>query len=98
MILASESRIALSEAGDLRSVMLPGGERALSGWTSAAGSTVAWARARFGGEGVAALPPGAGGLVALPYLSGERTPVWDPHARGPVVGLTAETSAAPLGR
>ena len=33
-------------------------------------------------------PPGAGGLVALPYFSGERTPIWDADARGVIIGLT----------
>jgi xylulokinase len=33
-------------------------------------------------------PPGADGLVFLPYLSGERTPYADPLARGAFVGLT----------
>src|SRR2546425_677334 len=33
-------------------------------------------------------PPGAEGLVFLPYLTGERTPHADPHARGAFVGLT----------
>ncbi|CAB3792769.1 FGGY-family carbohydrate kinase [Pararobbsia alpina] len=32
-------------------------------------------------------PPGAKGLIMLPYLSGERTPIHDPHARGCVLGL-----------
>jgi xylulokinase len=27
-------------------------------------------------------PPGAKGLIFLPYFSGERTPIHDPHARG----------------
>jgi xylulokinase len=31
--------------------------------------------------------PGAGGLVFLPYLAGERTPHADPDARGAFVGL-----------
>jgi sugar (pentulose or hexulose) kinase len=79
-------------------VVLPGGERALSGWTSAAGSTIAWSRDRFGGEDIAGLEPGAGGLLALPYLEGERAPVWDADARGAVVGLTTATSTAQLGR
>ena len=30
---------------------------------------------------------GAGGVVALPYLLGEKTPINDPHARGAFVGL-----------
>jgi xylulokinase len=33
-------------------------------------------------------PPGAGGLLFLPYLAGERSPIWDPRARGAFVGLT----------
>jgi xylulokinase len=36
----------------------------------------------------AATPPGAGGLVFLPYLAGERSPLWDPRARGAFAGLT----------
>jgi xylulokinase len=34
-----------------------------------------------------ASPPGAGGLVILPYFSGERTPIHDPHAKGVIFGL-----------
>jgi xylulokinase len=34
-----------------------------------------------------AVPPGAGGVVFLPYLSGERTPRFDPDARGAWTGL-----------
>ena len=34
-------------------------------------------------------PPGADGLVFLPYLMGERTPIWDPLARGVFLGLSA---------
>lgn len=35
----------------------------------------------------AELPPGAGGVVLLPYFLGEKTPLHDPHARGTLVGL-----------
>jgi xylulokinase len=35
----------------------------------------------------AALPPGADGLLLLPYFLGEKTPLQDPHARGTIVGL-----------
>jgi xylulokinase len=34
-----------------------------------------------------AVPPGAGGVTFLPYLSGERTPRFDPGARGAWTGL-----------
>ncbi len=37
----------------------------------------------------AAVPPGAGGLVFLPYLTGERCPYPDPAARGGWIGLTS---------
>jgi len=32
-------------------------------------------------------PPGAKGLILLPYFSGERTPIHDPHAKGVLFGL-----------
>jgi len=34
------------------------------------------------------IPPGSEGLILLPYLMGERTPIWDPYARGVYIGLT----------
>lgn len=36
----------------------------------------------------AIVEPGADGLVFLPYLAGERSPLWDPQAKGAFVGLT----------
>jgi xylulokinase len=36
----------------------------------------------------ASVGPGAGGLVVLPYFAGERTPLFDPDARGLILGLT----------
>lgn len=35
----------------------------------------------------AAAPPGAAGLTFLPYLLGERAPIWDPTARATFFGL-----------
>jgi sugar (pentulose or hexulose) kinase len=35
------------------------------------------------------VPPGADGLIFLPYLMGERTPIWDPYARGVFMGLSS---------
>jgi sugar (pentulose or hexulose) kinase len=34
------------------------------------------------------VPVGSQGLVILPFLMGERTPIWDPHARGVIFGLS----------
>ena len=33
-------------------------------------------------------PPGSKGLIFLPYISGERTPVWNPKARSVFLGIT----------
>ena len=35
-------------------------------------------------------PPGAGGLLFLPLLTGERAPYWDGHARGVFFGLSLQ--------
>jgi xylulokinase len=42
----------------------------------------------------AAAPPGSLGLVFLPYLAGERAPLWDPDARGIFFGLSSDHSLA----
>jgi xylulokinase len=46
----------------------------------------------------AAVRPGADGLVFLPYLAGERSPIWDRQARGAFVGLTLRHRRAHLVR
>ena len=44
------------------------------------------------------MEPGAAGLVFLPYLAGERSPIWDPAARGAFVGLSLRHRRAHLAR
>jgi xylulokinase len=44
------------------------------------------------------VPAGAEGLVFLPYLAGERSPLWDPTARGAFAGLTVRHGRAHLTR
>ncbi|QDI90410.1 gluconate kinase [Salicibibacter halophilus] len=34
------------------------------------------------------VPPGANGLMFLPFLTGERAPLWDPNATASYIGLT----------
>ncbi|MCK4283158.1 MAG: hypothetical protein KAX44_02490 [Candidatus Brocadiae bacterium] len=79
------------------------------GTTSASGVSIEWFIREFLGErGPAGLrmvtelaassPPGANGVLFLPYLQGERTPVWDPMARGLFIGLTSRTTRADLAR
>jgi xylulokinase len=71
-----------------------------NGCMAASGSLVKWLLTEVFGlpaggstlaqfdRAAAALPPGAGGLVCLPYFLGEKTPLFDPLARGLFAGLT----------
>jgi xylulokinase len=76
------------------------------GVTLAAGGSFRWWRDTAGTgldyDGLASLaglaPPGAEGLLFLPYLAGERTPHMDPWARGAFVGLDFRHSLAHLTR
>jgi xylulokinase len=59
------------------------------------GAVTVWLRDIAGGPPwetllaeAAAVPAGADGLVVLPYFSGERSPLFDPRARGVVCGLS----------
>lgn len=45
-----------------------------------------------------AAPAGAGGLVFLPFLAGERSPIWDADARGAFLGLTFSHTGAHMAR
>lgn len=68
-------------------------------WSVAAGlatggALTTWARDLTGAPlealfaEAASVPAGSDGLLVLPYFAGERTPVFDPLARGVVAGLT----------
>lgn len=68
----------------------------ISGVISTTGKSVSWFRGLFQEnesdyegffERICQVPAGAGRLLFLPYLSGERAPLWDPDARGVFVGL-----------
>lgn len=66
----------------------------VNGTMSTAGAAVKWFHEDFLGcsleemtRWAEASAPGAGGVVFLPYLQGERTPCWDPRARGQFFGL-----------
>jgi xylulokinase len=45
-----------------------------------------------------ASPPGANGLLYLPYLLGERSPRWNHDARGAFIGLSVTTSKGDISR
>lgn len=45
---------------------------------------------------IAQVPAGANGLYYLPYLIGERSPRWNPNAKGAFIGLTMEHTHADM--
>jgi xylulokinase len=66
------------------------------GVTQAAGLSLRWVRDNLQCESYDEMmqragksPPGANGLIWLPYLMGERTPHLDPNARGALIGINA---------
>jgi xylulokinase len=71
------------------------GTRNLAGGMATSGAITTWLRDLFGDVDYADLvllakdsPPGANGLLMLPYFAGERTPVMDAQARGLIAGLS----------
>ncbi len=94
-------------AGSLSTPAPLDGLHIVGGAMAATGKSLEWLRdAVLGGDRpaheliheAAQLSPGADGLVFLPYLAGERSPIWDPHARGAFVGLTLQHGRAHLTR
>ena len=68
----------------------------IHGTVSTSGSAVEWFRGLLAGRDYDQLishvrksPDGANGVIFLPYLMGERSPLWNPHIRGAFLGLTA---------
>jgi xylulokinase len=76
------------------------------GVTLAAGMSLKWFRDNFAPDKTypeldalaSAVPIGAGRLIWLPYLNGERSPHLDPDCRGAFVGLSGSHGAGALAR
>ena len=49
-------------------------------------------------EEAGGIPPGSAGVVFLPYMAGERTPIWNPGAKGVIYGLDYSKTKAHLVR
>lgn len=77
-------------------------QRTLAAGMSTAGTLVEWCAHTTGRDlaeldrQAAHVAPGADGLLLLPYFAGERTPIFDPKARGVVAGLTLQHGPAHL--
>ncbi len=78
------------------------GTRTYAAGMATSGSVIKWLCELTGqrfdeaAAAAAAIPPGSGGLVCLPYFAGERSPIFDPLARGAFAGLTLSHSAGHL--
>lgn len=89
--------------------LFPGQHASMSGLATS-GTLTHWFRDEFAreldpktampalAEEAAGSPPGAKGLVLLPYFSGERTPIHDPHAKGVIFGLNLTHGRADIYR
>lgn len=76
------------------------GKYLLNGCMASSGSLVRWFVSQFVpqdldgnvyqrlDDSAEAISPGSGGLVVLPYLLGEKTPIFDPDARGVFFGIS----------
>lgn len=80
------------------------GTHTLAAGMATSGAITSWLRDLVGGdfaellEAAAQVRPGSGGLLLLPYFAGERTPLFDPDARGILAGLTTGHGRAELYR
>ncbi|MEV0764382.1 FGGY-family carbohydrate kinase [Nocardia sp. NPDC050435] len=81
----------------------PGTYTAAAGMATS-GAVTDWLRTLVGGDfaellaAAAQVPLGSRGLLMLPYFAGERTPLFDPDARGLIAGLTLGHGRAELYR
>jgi xylulokinase len=80
------------------------GTRTLAAGMATSGAVTDWLRALVGADfatltaEAAEVPAGSRGLLVLPYFAGERTPIFDPDARGMIAGLTLGHGRAELYR
>ena len=81
------------------------GTQSLAAGMATSGALTGWLRQISGGlsyeilvQEAARIEAGANGLVVLPYFAGERTPLYDPQARGVICGLTLDHTRGHLYR
>ncbi len=100
-ILYSLDRLEIDERLFIDYHVIPG-LFLLNGCMASSGSIIKWFRNNFAPEldypaldaEAAGIPAGSGGVVLLPYFIGEKTPIFDPLARGILFGLTLQNTRA----
>lgn len=99
--------LPLSEPRLILSRHVVPGRWLLQGGTVAGGASLKWALEQLGESGMtyrdldaeaATATAGSGGLWFLPYLAGERGPIWDPGAKGVLFGLKLSTRRGEIWR
>jgi len=106
VVFAASERYAFERDGRLHAFChaVPGRWH-LMGVMLSAGGSLKWLSDTFGKSSydrltsdASKVPAGSEGLIFLPYLSGERTPHPDPHARGVLLGLSHRHTRAHITR
>ncbi|MCR5053800.1 MAG: xylulokinase, partial [Lachnospiraceae bacterium] len=78
----------------------------LQGGSVGGGGALKWFRQEFGADGsfddltapAEIIAPGSDGVIFLPYMAGERSPIWDPDAKGVFYGLSFDKTKAHMVR
>ncbi|EHR63222.1 pentulose/hexulose kinase [Saccharomonospora cyanea NA-134] len=105
MFLINTTRERLTTPAMWGTVGAVPGTRNLAGGMATSGAITAWLRELTGGPDYPTMlaeardsGAGANGLLVLPYFAGERTPIFDPDARGVIAGLTLSHTRGDLYR
>ncbi|MCX7680875.1 MAG: FGGY-family carbohydrate kinase [Anaerolineae bacterium] len=97
----------IEEQGIFCEAWITPGQYIVGGAMAALGLSVDWYREHIALPGSSVdellaaamtVPPGADGLLFLPYLAGERAPIWDQQAKGVFFGLTLRHTRNHLAR
>lgn len=83
-----------------------GGCYLLQGGSVGGGGALKWFKQEFGADmsfdeltaPAEKIPCGSDGVIFLPYMSGERSPIWDPDAKGVFYGLSFDKTKAHMTR
>lgn len=102
-VLYSLDRLEINECLFLDYHVIPG-LYLINGCMASSGSIIKWYRDKFGAgldypeldAEAWNIPAGSDGLILLPYFIGEKTPIFDPIARGVFFGLTLQHTRAHL--
>jgi xylulokinase len=104
-IVSVTDRVVVPHSAIWATAGVSAGSRTLAAGMATSGALTEWFRDLVGSTSFeellaasAGAPAGSDGLVVLPYFAGERTPIYDPNARGLILGLTLRHGRAEVYR